>query len=304
MSNYGGADPAHRNALSAVNDARQKALDAVSKLKQMGPRPHPPYLAPADGDVPADATIATQAVVDYLMQLRPYRSGSAVWNVSFGELLLPQTIPGDDPPGRTSSAMMGFGGGARKLYICRPPKLFIENVSDFVDVANLTVQYSTERQHDPGSQSTNRTLTGDEAAVLGARYGGDYVTDHTTSVKITLQTEEYGDLTFDDVETAKAVVQGSLSPSEAVEFAATADESDEDEPDDSDDDDDDLILGDPSVTSHPGDTRGRDPEVKTYKLVFPSQELKRFVGLGDDIAEELGVLGDLETPQERDGSGF
>lgn len=303
MSNYGGADPAHRNALSAVNEARQKALDAVSKLKQMGPPAHHPYLAPADGDLPADATIATQAVTDYLMQLRPYRSGSAVWDVSFGELHLPQTVPGDDPPGRTSSAMMGFGGGARKLYICRHPKLFIENVSDFVDVANLTVQYSTKRRRDSDSQPTNRTLTADEAAVIGARYGHDYVTEHTTSVKITLQTEEYGELTFDDVETAEAVVQGALSPSEAVEFAATADESDEDEPDDSDADDD-LILGDPSVTSHPGDTRGRDPEVKTYKLVFPPQELKRFVGLGDDIAEELGVLGDLETPQERDGSGF
>jgi hypothetical protein len=147
MSQYGDPGPGHRNALDAVAEARQRALRAVSQMRQVGPPPHDPRLAPA-GDDPALATIATQAVTDYLIQLRPYRGHSATWDVSFGELQLPEDIQ------ESNGAAMGWDRTPRRrLHVCRQPALYVENVSDFVEVANMTVQYSSKTRRRPDSTS-------------------------------------------------------------------------------------------------------------------------------------------------------
>jgi len=279
MSNFGDPGPGHRNALDAVAEARQRALSAASKMRQAGPPPHHPNLAPASDEEPRLATIATQAVVDYLMQLRPYRNHSSAWNVSFGKLQLPATVPGDSLAGRDRA--MGFGDGGRDLYICQNPTFYVENVSDFVDVANMTVQYSSQTRTPDGR--------------------GDWEPDPnpgSMTKAVEISTEEYGTLRFTDKERARELVYGDLSATAALEYAEPADEDDT-----TDTEEDSVTLGDPNVTTTPGDTRGRDPQVESYKLVFPPGELLRFVQLGDDVAAELDVLADLEAPDHSAGPG-
>lgn len=288
MSNFGDPGPGHRNALDAVNEARQKALTAVSKMRQAGPPPHLPNLAPADDEEPALATIATQAVVDYLIQLRPYRSHSSTWNVSFGELRLPEQIGGEEPPGR-----LGKSTNPRALHICRNPSFYVENVSDFVEVANATVSYSSELRSDPGA--------GDWQPRNGSAFNQPWNDTNTGDVcdQWTLETEKYGTLRFTDKDRLNALLKGEISVDEAAQFAEPADQPDTDDTDEGDD----LVLGDPNVRSVPGDTRGRDPEVKSFKLVFPADDLQRFLQLGDDVAAELDVLADLEAPDHAAGPG-
>jgi hypothetical protein len=277
MSGYGDPGPGHRNALDAVAEARQTALSAASKMRQAGPPTHHPNLAPASDEEPRLATIATQAVVDYLMQLRPYRNHSSAWNVSFGELQLPATVPGEKGPGRSWNKK----DRAPKLHICQNPTFYVENVSDFVDVANMTVQYSSQTRTPDGR--------------------GDWEPDPnpgSMTKVVEISTEEYGTLRFTDKERARELLFGDLSPTAALEYAELADEDDT-----TDTEEDSVILGDPNVTTTPGDTRGRDSQVESYKLVFPPAELLRFVQLGDDVAAELDVLADLEAPDHAAGPG-
>lgn len=292
MSNYGDPGPSHRNALNAVNEARQRALTAFSKMRQGGPPPHHRHLAPADGKNPEVATIATQAVVDYLMQLRPYRGHSATWDVRFGKLELPETLPGD-AAGRSSA--MGFGGNGRRLHICRHPTFHVENVSDFVEVANTTVQYSTARRRAPGASG------GRPGGSTSAFKPWESGRNATRCNRWKVDTGEYGTIVFTDPDHVTAFLSGNLSIDEALEVGELADEEDTDDADDTEDDP--LVLGDPTVTSTPGDTRGRDPEVKSYNLVFSADELQRFVHLGDDVAAEVDVLADLEAPDHSAGPG-
>jgi hypothetical protein len=44
--------------------------------------------------------------------------------------------------------------------------------------------------------------------------------------------------------------------------------------------------------------------VKRFKFVFPPDQFKQILTLADDVAEGLGLLGDLDNPREHDGSGF
>jgi len=278
MSQFGEPGPGHRNALDAVAEARQKALKAVSRMRQVGPPPHHPRLAPA-GDEPALATVATQAVVDYLVQLRPYRGHSATWNVSFGELQLPEDMQGSDPAGWDR-------GRAPTLHVCRQPTLRVENVSDFVEVANTTVQYSSKIRRGPGSTSN----PGDGASAFhGAEPG--------IIGRWTVDTEQYGTLAFSEKQHVRRLMNGDLTLTQALQFAEVVDEEADEEEADA------VTLGDPNVPSTPGDTRGRDPEVKSFKLVFNASELQRFLTLGDDVAAELDVLADLEAPDHAAGPG-
>jgi hypothetical protein len=269
MTQFGDPGPGHRNALDAVAEARQHATAAVSKMRQVGPPPHHPRLAPA-GDDPALATIATQAVVDYLVQLRPYRGHSATWNVAFGQLQLPEHIQESQP---------GAGwnrNNARRLYVCRQPTLYVENVSDFVEVANMTVQYSSKMRR--GTHPFYTSGGGGRSALHDPTTGG--VADRWR-----VDTDEYGTLAFSEKRHIKALLFGDLSPAAALEHAELVEEKEADE----EEADDQVTLGDPDVG-------GRDAEVKSFNLVFNAGELQRFLTLGDDVAAELDVLADLEAP--------
>ena len=137
MSDYGSPDADHTAALTAVDEARQDALTAVSEMRQHGAPPHHPNLAPTDGQKEL-ATICTQKVVDYLLQLRPYRENSQNWNTDLGTLHLPKELG-------TPGSKRRSGGVTQNLWLCRQPEIPLRNVSEVIKAANMTVQYSTMR---------------------------------------------------------------------------------------------------------------------------------------------------------------
>lgn len=287
MSNFGSPSPEHTNALNQVAEARQKALEAVSQMRRAGAPPHHPNLAPTDEDEPHLATFCTQAVVDYLLQLRPYRANSSAWKVNFGTLSLPEQLAG-----KKSKRQHLDRGPA--YHICRPPELPMRNVSEIVKVANQTVQYSTQLRHDPHPSPGSGVKSNPITDAVTGELGCATVVDATYKV----ETEEYGELTFDDYEVWKAVQVGALSPEEAVKFGATEDQEQEEEPEG-----DELVLGDPNVSNNPGDAPGSSNDVRTFNVVFTGDQLLTFVEIADEAAAEMDLLADLEAPDHDAGGG-
>lgn len=142
MSSYGDPAPEHRNAVSQVNEARQRALTAVSEMRKANIRTPHPNLArvkqnPDDPTEPSDdlPIACTQAVVDYLLQLRPYRHTSENWEVDFGEIVLPESLEAEGSNRRSdgiSGSLTLDGGGAVPLG----------DTSQIIEAANTTVTYS------------------------------------------------------------------------------------------------------------------------------------------------------------------
>jgi hypothetical protein len=144
MSDYNDPKPEHRNALAQINDARQRGLAAVSELRKREISTPYPHLAPAntEGQTPSLPVLATQAVVDYLLQLRPYRDTSKKWDVDFGVVNLPEKIDRGSAPGRGR-------GEQSPLYISSDPKVPLNNVSQLIEALNRTIIYSTSHRDDP-----------------------------------------------------------------------------------------------------------------------------------------------------------
>jgi len=216
MSGFGDPGPQHRNAVARVDDARERAQTALSEVRQRAPPTHHPYLAPADSDSVELSVMATQAVVDYLIQLRPYRGQSKNWQANLGSITLPKTVRGREPPRRGQSPGV-------ELHICRDPQVTLDSVDKVVKAANMTVQYSSvpvDRQ--PRTRGEHELKTG---------------------------TDEFGTLLFDDESMLLAAYNGNISYEEAVEFGAAVPKNEvqsRDEP---------LTLGDPSpATSGRGST--------------------------------------------------
>lgn len=227
MSTYDDESTGHRNALQQVSEARQEALSAVSEMRQRGPPSHPPNLAPTDKQGKPLASVATQYVADYLLQLRPYRATTSAWEVDIGAVELPEQI------GRGSPDAFGEPGRRDALHICRDPMIPLRNVSQLIQAANMSVQYST--------------ATTGETRVLPQNGTRD--------------------------------VTGTAA--------------------------DGPVRGDPNVSNAPGDTPGSNSdEVRTYNIVFPSQTLLRFLELADEVAAELNLLIEFDTPAAQDGDGF
>jgi len=273
MSGFGDPSPQHQNALSAVDEARQRALGAVSEMRQRGTSGHHPNLAPAGGEDPPLASLCTQAAADYLLQLRPYRANSRSWEVDMGGVELPTEIPGG-----TSNRL----GKKRKppLYLCRQPVVPIRNVSDLIDAANMTVQYSTKKSppEHPGSSALDS----------GSRW--------------VAETEDHGEVEFRDKSAWKAVASGALSVQEALDTGiAISEEQLDDNVEHAEQDK--YVPADPNVGEVSGRARGPDHKVRTYNLVFPAGTLLRFVQLADEVAAELDLLADLESPDYEPGGG-
>lgn len=125
----------HKNTVKQIIDARQRALTAVSEMRQVQiDTPHP-NLAPASGESKQLPVVATQAVVDYLLQLRPYRSMSENWGIDFGAIELPKRI------GSGSNVFGEPDNGG--LWLCRDPQVPVRDVSQLIRSLNSDVHYST-----------------------------------------------------------------------------------------------------------------------------------------------------------------
>lgn len=143
MSSYGDPAPEHRNAVSQVSKARQRALNAVSELRQSNIQTPHQNLArvkqnPNDPAEPSDELpiACTQAVVDYLLQLRPYRHTSRNWEVDFGKIVLPESVG-------SSGSKRRSGGIPGNLNLQGEQQIPLGNTSEIIEAANTTVCYTS-----------------------------------------------------------------------------------------------------------------------------------------------------------------
>lgn len=265
-------EPNNRGALEQVNEARERATTAVSEMRQRGASSHHPNLSPADGRGRELATVATQAVADYLLQLRPYRATSKSWDVNFGGVELPTTVAGE------SNKRIGHNMDL-PLFLCRQPFIPIRNVSELIKAANMTIQYSSVKQTQKSSRNEGRRSS--------------------SNPNYLVRTNQYGEIQLRSEDAFRAVLSGATTVEEAIEAGSVVFD---DEPEEEDEPE--YIPGDPNVESLPGDTRGTDDKLKTFNLVFPAQTLLSFVELADEVAAEMNLLIELDTPAAQDGGGF
>jgi len=271
MSDYGSPDPEHTAALAAVDEARQEALRAVGEMRQFGPPPHHPNLAPADGAEKTLASMCTQKVVDYLLQLRPYRTSSQNWGVTLGTLELPTRLD-------TGSSNRRGGGQKRDLWLCRQPEIPLNDVSHVIEAANMSVQYSTCRQTRPTTSPAKKT----------------------PKPILKTGTEEYGRLKFDDQESLLSVAFGSKSVEAAIK-QGVARPAPDNEPDESQSDNDSYTPAVPVSNNKSGLKRGVSHNTKSFNIVFESQTLLTLVEIADEVAAEIDLLIELDAPDFESG---
>jgi hypothetical protein len=139
MSSYGDPDPEHRNAVNQVTDARQKALNAVSEIRKADiTTPHPnlaPPTVPIERDhSPSLPVLCSQAVVDYLLQLRPYRHHADNWEINFGEIQLPENVTREKG---------GRKRGSTSVTLQNENTIPLTNANEIIAAVNTTVVYQS-----------------------------------------------------------------------------------------------------------------------------------------------------------------
>ena len=182
---YNDPDPASQNAIRQINDARHRALKAVSEMRQADiTQPHR-NLSPAQDGSKSLPVVCSQAVVDYLIHLRPYRHQSQNWGIDFGTVQLPKQIA------QGKSKRLGQSSTKPPLWCCHQPEIPVSNASELIQAVNNTVYYSTNKQ-----SSENNTPGSDKH-------------------KLRLPDRV---LLFDDIDDMEAVMGGSVSAEEALSF--------------------------------------------------------------------------------------
>lgn len=272
----------HRSTVQQIVDARQRALTAVSEVRQVQiDTPHP-NLARMSDDGKQLPVVATQAVVDYLLQLRPYRKSSQNWDVDYGTITLPKTV---------SSELAGRSSGTRTLWICRQPEVPARNASQLIQALNSDVHYSTNHP---------RSNTGRRGADLPS---GSRIGIKPTSVTYRIRPDTYPGTYQVNKKTAQQIQKGEITEDEAVEMGMVID--DQDGKDTDTDEGDEYTPAIPELkTSAPGDTRGPSGEIRSYKLIMPPGALLQLVEIADEIAAEVDMLAELEDKTVGDTSGL
>jgi len=288
---YNDAKPEHRNALAQIDESRQRALRAVSEVRKCQINSPHPNLAPAPEDGKSLPVIATQAVADYLVQLRPYRANSQKWHLDFGTVELPKSLD------RGPSKRLGEKRLA-DLWICQQPEIELNNVSQLIESLNMDVHYSTNKPHRAGSSSDSRLKPSEMTAGV-RQFQNQLPTGKVTEVSYRIDPPSYPGKFNVDSETFQSIRNGAITQDEAVEMDMTLEAEQDDE-----DDEDEYIPALPHVDDTVGDTRGRSGELRTYKFVFGPNRLLRLVEMADEVAAEMDLLIDLGTPREQDTGGI
>lgn len=189
MSSYDDPTPGHREAVSQLAETRSTVRRKLLEINASGglyAGPHPNLVPARTGDgksnVPTDRTIATAALSDYILQLRPYRRQSRNWDAAIGAIELPRRVEDGD----------------RFFEIQMQPQIEIQTLGDVLECAGLRVPY--------------------EAPKMGKNNIGT--------------------------------------------------------------------------------------DVKAYVFAFSPRQLRELIAAADDVAEEIGVLGDLTEPDTTDSTGF
>ena len=175
----------HKGAVQQILDAREKASTAVSEARQYSLSTTDPHLAAVNGGKDAALAIGcSQAVVDYLLELRPYRHQSTNWNVDFGDIELPKSVK------MRKSAQQRGESPTRTLWLCRQPQVPLTGLSRLIEVVNMTVVYSSNRSKVGASINSGDTLT--------------------------IDSEQYGTLVVEDRRVWNEVLRGTKTVEEAA----------------------------------------------------------------------------------------
>jgi hypothetical protein len=142
VSSFDDPTPGHREAISQLAETRSTVRRKLLEINASGGGsggPHhnlvPPTVTDADGkersNLPTDRTIATAALSDYILQLRPYRRQSRNWEHSIGAIELPRRVEdGDD----------------RFFEIAMDPTVEIHTLGDVLECAGLRVPYEAPKK--------------------------------------------------------------------------------------------------------------------------------------------------------------
>ena len=211
----------HRSAVGQIADARQQALKGVSAIRRVTDQLDHPHLVRASGGETRVAVEATQTVLDYLLQLRPYRKNASSWSLGFGRIELPRVVSEENP---------GLGRGWTHFFAAQDPVLEVETLGDMVETMNETIVYAAETPPSvgPGGGGGVKSAGGRARAIR------------------------------------REVSRGEYTP--------------------------------PDI--------GRDAERRLYKFVLQQHELLALVQAADDVAAEVDLLADIESPDYgADGGG-
>lgn len=191
MSSYDDPSAGHREAVSQLAESRstvRRRLLEINATGGLSAGPHPNLIPATTTDnegneisnLPTDRTIATAALSDYILQLRPYRHQSRNWQDALGVIDLPERV-GTDP-----------------FYtIQMDPEVEVDTLGDVLEFGGLRVPYSA-----------------------------------------------------------------------------------------------------------PADKHGMNTDREMFVFAFSARQLRELLAAADDVAEELGVLGDLTEPDTRDSTGL
>jgi hypothetical protein len=137
---YDDPSQGHREAIKQLSESRATVRHYLRQLNADGGSTgvHPNLVA-AD-KTPTEYSIATAALVDYLLQLRPYRDSSAAWNEGLGSVALPETFTGNPD-------VFGESGGSTYEIQIDPVQEF-PSLSHVINIASRDVVYQ-ERVQNP-----------------------------------------------------------------------------------------------------------------------------------------------------------
>jgi len=136
VSAYDEPSQGHKDALSMLSEARSRVLEYLRRLQaDNGSEGIHPNLVAAE-QTPTLHSVATAALADYLIQLRPYRDSSSSWSRGFGRVVLPQTH---------EKSIRAFGRSGGDVYTLRgSAEHELSSLSDVINMAGYNVVY--ERQ--------------------------------------------------------------------------------------------------------------------------------------------------------------
>ncbi len=140
MSSYDEPSQGHSEAIKQLSDSRSTVRHYIRQLNADGGATgfHPNLVG--SGKTPTESSVATAALVDYLLQLRPYRDSSAAWNKGLGAVELPETFT------KNSDVFGQPGDSTYEIQI--DPVQELPSLSHVINIASMEVIYE-ERVQNP-----------------------------------------------------------------------------------------------------------------------------------------------------------
>lgn len=140
MSSYDDPSQGHTEAIKQLSESRATVRHYIRQLNaDGGASGFHPNLVESD-KTPTPHSVATAALVDYLLQLRPYRDSSAAWNQGLGAVELPETFV------ENSDVFGEPGDSTYELQI--DPVQELPSLSHVINIASMEVVYD-ERVQSP-----------------------------------------------------------------------------------------------------------------------------------------------------------